>query len=82
MDTGEFMTKYKCTRCDWESENREDLKFVPICPDCATGHSPLYRMMKRGDLLECPSCSWAGPAENALMEPECPNCEDQYIKEE
>ncbi|NVM28675.1 MAG: hypothetical protein HWN65_07520 [Candidatus Helarchaeota archaeon] len=75
------MTTYKCTRCDWAGQ-KEELKHVPVCPDCATGHSPLYRMMKKGDLLECPSCSWSGPPENALREPECPECEDQYLREE
>ncbi|MHA1264891.1 MAG: hypothetical protein ACTSRS_06605 [Candidatus Helarchaeota archaeon] len=75
------MSTYKCTRCDWQGP-KEELKYVPICPDCATGHSPLYRMMKKGDLLECPSCSWSGPPEDALMEPECPKCEDQYLREE
>ncbi|MHA1276952.1 MAG: hypothetical protein ACTSQI_03400 [Candidatus Helarchaeota archaeon] len=74
------MVTYECTRCEWTG-SKEELKYVPICPDCSTGHSPLYRMMKKGDLLECPSCSWNGPPEEALSEPECPKCSDQYLRE-
>ncbi len=75
------MTTFKCTRCDWQGPKGE-LKYVTVCPDCATGHNTMYRMMKKGKLIECPSCSWSGPPEDALSEPECPDCDDQYLREE
>jgi predicted RNA-binding Zn-ribbon protein involved in translation (DUF1610 family) len=75
------MIQYTCTRCEWKGP-KEELIYVPVCPDCSTGHNLLYRMMKKGDLIECPSCSWSGPPENALHEAECTKCRDQYLREE
>lgn len=73
--------KYRCTRCDWEGVE-DKLIYVPICPNCTTGHHPLYRLMRKrgGSVLECPNCSSLMTPDEAVMEPECPKCGNQYLK--
>jgi DNA-directed RNA polymerase subunit RPC12/RpoP len=70
----------KCTRCGWEGPESE-LVMVNICPDCSTGHSPLWRLMKKLNDVECPNCSWRSSPDMAKKEPECPKCGDEYLKD-
>lgn len=70
----------KCTRCGWEGDESE-LVIVNICPDCSTGHSPLWRLMKKLNDVECPNCSWRSSPDSARKEPECPKCGDEYLQD-
>jgi len=72
------MVKYKCTQCGW-SGSEEELKKTFICPECFTGHSPLYPLMKIAGKYVCPNCDWKGSENNALLSPECPKCSDEYL---
>ena len=78
------MSTAKCNRCDWEGPLTECIE-VPVCPDCTTGHNPMYRMIRKRDResgevkIQCPNCSWLGEVENANAEPECPKCRNQYL---
>ena len=73
------MPNFRCNRCNWEGPE-EKLNQVPICPNCAVGHSPLWRLLKKGEDLECPNCSWREKLENVPKEAECPNCHNEYLK--
>ncbi|MHA1265578.1 MAG: hypothetical protein ACTSRS_10115 [Candidatus Helarchaeota archaeon] len=73
------MTKFQCTRCGWVGDEAE-LVMVNICPDCSTGHSPLWRLMKKSNEIECPNCSWRASPNAAKQEPECPICNDEYLR--
>ena len=73
------MTKFICTRCNWEGAEK-DLIQIPICPSCSVGHSPLWRLLKKGDDLECPNCSFRDNFGSVPKEPECPECHNEYLK--
>lgn len=73
------MPKFVCTKCNWEG-TEEELIQAPICPNCAVGHSPLWRLMKKGGDLECPNCSWRNKMELVPKEFECGNCGSEYLK--
>ncbi|KPV61796.1 MAG: hypothetical protein AOA66_1766 [Candidatus Bathyarchaeota archaeon BA2] len=69
----------ECT-CGWKGDDKE-AAFVPVCPDCLTGHIKTFRILKRRDgKLQCPRCAWMGDPEEALREPECPKCANPYLK--
>ncbi|NVM52596.1 MAG: hypothetical protein HWN66_02750 [Candidatus Helarchaeota archaeon] len=71
------MTKrFSCTRCGWEGD---EVVIINVCPDCGTGHSPLWRLMKKVNDVECPNCSWRSTPDSAKKEPECPKCGDEYL---
>lgn len=79
-------TKYYCNACEWEGPKEQAIK-VPVCPGCRTGH--VHRLMTKPDgKYECPNCSLLLSPEGEgdklfqyKMEPECPNCKNQYLKE-
>ena len=73
------MVKFVCTRCGWEGSEGKLIQ-VPICPNCAVGHSPLLRLMKKAGDLECPNCSWREKMDAVPKEPECPECRNEYLK--
>ncbi|MHA1270149.1 MAG: hypothetical protein ACTSPY_10215 [Candidatus Helarchaeota archaeon] len=73
------MTDFECTQCHWKGPE-SDLVSTLICPECFTGHDPLYRLMKIGGNYVCPNCDWKGSKEEALISPECPKCNDEYLK--
>ena len=73
------MSKFVCTRCKWEG-SEEDLIQVPVCPSCSVGHSPLWRLLKKGEDLECPNCSYRNKSALVPLEPECPECFNQFLK--
>ncbi|NHI91543.1 MAG: hypothetical protein EAX96_03500 [Candidatus Lokiarchaeota archaeon] len=68
---------FKCTRCDWEGS---DLNQVVICPNCDVGHSPQWRLKKKGSIWECQNCYWRGPEDKTVKESECPKCHNEYLK--
>ncbi|MHA1797534.1 MAG: hypothetical protein ACTSVY_03710 [Candidatus Helarchaeota archaeon] len=74
------MTNYQCTRCGWTGSN-SDLIEVPICPNCDVGHSPQWRMKKKGNVWECQNCFWRGSDDMVVREGECPKCRNEYLKE-
>lgn len=66
--------------CGWKG-NQNEAVFVPICPNCLTGHVKMFRILKRRDgKLQCVKCTWIGQSEEALWEPECPKCGNPYLK--
>ena len=75
-----------CNACDWEGEEEKAIT-VPVCPGCRTGHH--FRLMTRPDgKYECPNCSLeltppgeGDPLFQYRLEPECPQCKNQYVKE-
>ena len=71
------MVTYKCTQCEWTGNPEK----VYICPECFTGHSPLYRLMKIGGNYVCPNCDWKGSKNEAKESQECPKCKNEYLKE-
>ncbi|MHA1376962.1 MAG: hypothetical protein ACTSRG_01145 [Candidatus Helarchaeota archaeon] len=73
------MPKYVCNRCGKEIKESE-LVQIPICPNCSVGHSPLWRLLKKADDLECPNCSWRAKVDQFPKEPECPSCGNQYLQ--
>ncbi len=75
------MTKFICNRCGWEGTD-DQLKQIPVCPNCSVGHSPLWRLLKKADDLECPNCSWRAKMDQVPKEPECPSCGNEYLKAE
>ena len=66
--------------CGWKG-NDDEAVFVPVCPDCLTGHIKMFRMLRRRDgKLQCQKCTWIGMPEEALSEPECFKCGNPYLK--
>jgi predicted RNA-binding Zn-ribbon protein involved in translation (DUF1610 family) len=78
--------RYSCNGCGWEGDEKEAV-VVPVCPGCRTGH--IFRLMAREESkYECPNCSLVltppgegDPLFQYKLEPECPMCKNQYLRE-
>ena len=73
------MPNYQCTKCEWTGSDSELVK-IQICPNCDVGHSPQWRLQKKGSIWECQNCFWRGPDDKTIKENECPKCGNEYLK--
>lgn len=73
------MPNYQCTKCEWSGSDSDVVK-IPICPHCDVGHSPQWRLKKKGNIWECQNCFWRGPDDKTIKENECPKCGNEYLK--